>query len=152
MLVVGYNHNDEGEFVSAEQLPGRPTFFGFQFENLILNHINDLFPYLGIDKSLVLSAFPYVQTPTKRHRGCQIDLLIQTQRTLIVVEIKRCKEIGYEVVDEVSEKVMRLAYDKTLSVRTALVFDGRLSPRVEADRFFDFIIPADRLFGVNRLQ
>ena len=47
---------------------------------------------------------------------------------------------------------MRLAYDKTLSVRTALVFDGRLSPRVEADRFFDFIIPADRLFGVNRLQ
>ena len=71
---------------------------------------------------------------------------------MIVVEIKRCKEIGYEVVDEVSEKVMRLAYDKTLSVRTALVFDGRLSPRVEADRFFDFIIPADRLFGVNRLQ
>ena len=139
-------------FSSVEQLPGLQTFYGFQFENLILNHINDLFPYLGIDKSLVLSAFPYVQTPTKRHRGCQIDLLIQTQRTLIVVEIKRCKEIGYEVVDEVSEKVMRLAYDKTLSVRTALVFDGRLSPRVEADRFFDFIIPADRLFGVNRLQ
>lgn len=137
------------EFSSVEQLPGLQAFYGLQFENLILNHINDLFPYLGIDKSLVLSAFPYVQTPTNRHRGCQIDLLIQTRRTLIVVEIKRCKEIGYEVVDEVSEKVKRLAYDKVLSVRTALVFDGRLSPRVEADRFFDFVIPADRLFGVN---
>ena len=138
------------EFSSVEQLPGLQAFYGFQFENLILNHINDLFPHLGIDKSLVLSAFPYVQTPTKRHRGCQIDLLIQTQRTLIAVEIKRCKEIGYEVVDEVSEKVKRLAYDKNLSLRTALVYDGRLSPRVEADRFFDFVVPADRLFGVTR--
>lgn len=72
--------------------------------------------------------------------------LIQTQRTLIVVEIKRRLEIGYEVVEEVAEKVNRLVHDKTLSVRTALVYDGQLSPRIEADRFFDFIIPADRLF------
>ncbi len=134
------------EFASVEQLPGLQAFFGFQFENLVLNHVNDLFPLLGIDKSLVLSAFPYFQSATKRQRGCQIDLLIQTQRTLLVVEIKRKKEIGYEVVEDVSEKVERLVHGKSLSVRTALVYDGRLSPRVEADRFFDFIIPADRLF------
>ena len=133
------------EFSSVEQLPGLQAFFGFQFENLILNHVNDLFPLLGIDKSLVLSAFPYVQSATKRRRGCQIDLLIQTQRTLIVVEIKRKKEIGYEVVDDVSEKVSRLVHGKALSVRTALVYDGHLSPRVEADHFFDFIIAADKL-------
>jgi AAA+ ATPase superfamily predicted ATPase len=135
------------EFVSAEQLPGLPTFFGFQFENLILNHVNDLFPHLGLDKSLVLSASPFVQQATKRLRGCQIDLLIQTQRMLMVVEIRRGKSIGHEVVDEVSEKVSRLAHDKSLSVRTALVYDGRLSPRVEADRFFDFIVPAERLLS-----
>jgi hypothetical protein len=133
------------EFSSVEQLQGLQAFFGFQFENLILNHVNDLFPLLGIDKSLVLSAFPYVQSATKRQRGCQIDLLIQTQRTLIVVEIKRKKEIGYEVVDDVSEKVSRLVHGKALSVRTALVYDGHLSPRVEADHFFDFIIAADKL-------
>ena len=45
------------------------------------------------------------------------------------------------------EKVERLVHEKSLSVRTALVFDGRLSPRVEADRFFDFVVPADRLFA-----
>ena len=134
------------EFSSVEQLPGLQTFFGLQFENLVLNHVNDLFPLLGIDRSLVLSAFPYVQSATKRQRGCQIDLLVQTQRTLIVVEIKRRREIGHEVVDEVSEKVGRLVHDKALSVRTALVYDGRLSPRVEADRFFDFVVPAERLF------
>ena len=138
------------EFSSIEQLPGLPTFFGLQFENLILNHINDLFPHLGIDKSLVLSAFPYVQAATSRQRGCQIDLLVQTQRTLIVVEIKRGREIGHEVIDEVSEKVERLVRDKTMSVRTALVYDGHLSPRVEADRFFDFIISAERLFCFSR--
>lgn len=43
-------------------------------------------------------------------------------------------------------KVARLAHDKTLSIRTALVYDGLLSPGVEADRFFDFIIPAEKLF------
>ena len=134
------------EFSSVEQLPGLHAFYGLQFENLVLNHINDLFPLLGIEKSLVLSAFPYVQAQTKQQRGCQIDLLIQTQRTLIVVEIKRRLEIGYEVVEEVAEKVNRLVHDRSLSVRTALVYDGRLSPRIEADRFFDFIIPADRLF------
>ena len=135
------------EFASLEQLPGLQTFFGLQFENLVLNHVSDLFPFLGIDKSLVLSAFPYVQSATKRLRGCQIDLLIQTQRTLIVVEIKRRREIGREIIDEVSEKVARLAHDKSLSIRTALVYDGRLSPGVGADRFFDFIIPAEKLFG-----
>lgn len=134
------------EFSSVEQLSGLQVFYGLQFENLVLNHVSDLFPLLGLDKSLVFSAFPYVQAQTKRHRGCQIDLLIQTQRTLMVVEIKRCVEIGHEVVEEVAEKLKRLAYDRSLSVRTALVYDGRLSPRVEADRFFDFIIPADKLF------
>ena len=123
----------------------RKSGLGFQFENLVLNHVNDLFPLLGIDRSLVFSAFPYFQSATKRQRGCQIDLLIQTQRTLIVTEIKRKKEIGYEVVDDVSEKVLRLVHEKSLSVRTALVYDGHLSPRVEADRFFDFLIPADKL-------
>ena len=54
------------------------------------------------------------------------------------------------MIDEVSEKVERLVRDKTLSVRTALVYDGRLSPRVEADRFFDFIVSAERLLGLGR--
>ena len=60
--------------------------------------------------------------------------------------IKRRKEIGHEIVDEVSEKVTRLVHAKSLSVRTALVYDGHLSPSVEADRFFDFVISAERLF------
>lgn len=135
------------EFASLEQLNGWDSILGLQFENLILNHVNDLFPHIGLEQSLVLSAAPYTQNATKRNEGCQIDLLIRTERTLMVVEIKRQREIRHEVVDEVAEKIRKLRYDKKLSVRTALVYDGHLSASIPADRYFDFIVPAEVLLA-----
>ena len=137
-----------GSFVysSLEQLNGWDSILGLQFQNLILNHVTDLYPHLGLDRSLVLSAAPYTQNATKRHRGCQIDLLLQTERMLLVVEIKRQKEIGHGIIDEVDEKVKRLKYDSRKSVRTALIYDGKLSASVPAERYFDFLVPADVLF------
>ena len=132
-------------FASMEQLKGWNSQLGYQFENLIVNHVGDLFGHLGIERSLVLSAAPYVQRGTKRGEGCQIDLLVQTLRTVFVVEIKRRREIGAEVMDEVAEKVRRLKVARGTSIRTALVYDGRLSPRIEAEHGFDVVIPADRL-------
>lgn len=132
-------------FASMEQLKGWESQLGYQFENLIVNHVGDLFVHLGVDRSLVLSAAPYSQRGTKRGEGCQIDLLVQTRRTAFIVEIKRRCEIGPEVMEEVMEKVRRLKVSKGVSVRTALVYDGRLSPRIEAEHGFDVIIPADRL-------
>lgn len=132
-------------FSSLEQLNGWDSILGLQFQNMILNHVVDLFPHLGLEQSPVLSAAPYVQNETKRNRGCQIDLLIRTERMLMVVEIKRQKQIGHDIIAEVEEKVRRLRYDKRLSIRTALVYDGRLAASVPADRYFDFIVPADRL-------
>jgi len=133
------------EFSSLEQLDGWDGILGLQFQNLILNRVNDLFPHLGLEQSLVLSAAPYVQNATLRNKGCQIDLLIRTARTLFVVEIKRKKQIGHGIIEEVAEKVRRLKHDKALSVRTALVYDGELAKSVPADRYFDFIVPAGTL-------
>ena len=70
------------EFASLDQLEGWNVRLGYQFENLVLNHVRDLFPRLGLGNSLVLSAAPYAQNGTKAQKGCQIDLLIQTERTL----------------------------------------------------------------------
>ena len=78
-------------------------------------------------------------------KGCQIDLLIQTERMALVVEIKRRKRIEHEIIEEVREKVANLDVSRELSVRTALVYDGELSPSVEADRYFDFIVPLAKL-------
>ena len=133
------------QFASMEQLKGWDAQLGYQFENLILNHVGDLFAHLGIEKSLVLSAAPYAQRGTKRGEGCQIDLLIQTRRTIYAVEIKRRREIGPEVMDEMAAKVQRLKVAHGVSVRTALVYDGRLSPLIEAEHGFDALIPASVL-------
>lgn len=133
------------KYSSMEQMKGWDVQLGYQFENLVVNHVCDLFRHLGIERSLVLSAAPYVQRGTKRGEGCQIDLLIQTRRTVYVVEIKRRREIGAEIMDEVAEKVKRLKVAAGVSVRTALVYDGRLSPRIEAEHGFDVLVPANRL-------
>ena len=136
------------EFSSLEQLSGIEGMFGLQFENLVLGNLQVLFPMLGLESSLVLSAAPYHQRATADREGCQIDLMIQTQRMLMIVEIKRCREIGHEIIDEVDAKARKLKFRDGLSLRTALVYDGRLSPSVAADRYFDFLIPADRFFSM----
>lgn len=132
-------------FSSLEQLNGWDAILGLQFQNMILNHVTDLFTHLGLEQSLVFSAAPYIQNATKRNQGCQIDLLIRTERMLMIVEIKRQKQIGHGIIAEVEEKVRRLRADKRLSIRTALVYDGQLTASVPADRYFDFIVPAERL-------
>ena len=60
------------------------------------------------------------------------------------MEIKRRKFIDLSVIDEVRTKARRLPFPSRLSVRTALVYEGELDPRVEAEGYFDFIIPFAR--------
>jgi len=135
-------------FVSLGQLPGWNAIRGLQFENLVLANLPQLLPLLGFDRTLLLSAAPWRNARTARGRGCQVDLLLQAPRSTCVVEIKRKAEIGEEVADEVQAKVEALGTPRRTTVRTALVYEGRLSPRVEADGYFDFLIPAERLFDV----
>ncbi len=133
-------------FVSLDQLPDWPGIMGLQFENLIVGHKSELFPLLGLDRSLILSAAPYVRR-SKTGEGLQVDLLIQTKKSLFVIEVKRQRHIPYGIISEVERKVKRLSAPKDKSVRTALVYAGELDPRIEADHGFDFIIPAARLIG-----
>ena len=64
------------------------------------------------------------------------------------MEIKRKREIGREVIDDVVEKVRRLPRRNGISVRTALVYEGHLAPVVEADGYFDAIVPFRTLLGL----
>ena len=80
--------------------------------------------------------------------GCQIDLLIQTARTAYAVEIKRQKEIGPEIEDEVRRKIARLPLRSGMTPRPVLVYDGNLAPSVEGAGFFDAIIPARKMLGI----
>jgi len=131
--------------LSLDQLPEWDTVLGLQFENLVLNNVTPLARLLRLERTPLLAAAPYLQKPTVRKKGCQIDLLLRTKNALYVVEVRRRKSIDVTVVDEVREKVRRLPSDRSLSVRTALVYEGHLDPRVEAEGYFDFLIPFARL-------
>lgn len=136
-------------FDSLEQLPGWDGVLGLQFENLVLGALPLLVRHLHLEKTRVLSMAPFRKSSRDSERGCQIDCLIQTKRSLYVVEIKRKSEIGMEIVNEVEQKIARLPYDGKLSVRPVLVYDGHLSPSVVEENYFTSIIPATELFGVT---
>ena len=134
-------------FMSVEQLPGWNPILGLQFESLICNNLVGVLKALDLDRTLLLSAAPYRQGETKRLKGCQIDLLLQTRRAVYVIEIKRRKSIGEEIVDEVREKMARLKVRRGMSVIPVLVYEGHVSARVEADGFFARMIPAEDILG-----
>ena len=143
---------DDGryEFMSLDTLEGWNAVMGLQFENLVVNNYGSLIPHLHLTNVLLTSAAPYrkLPVPSHRQRGCQIDLLIQSRRTLYIVEIKRMSEIGRGIIEEVDAKVRCLKARPNVSVRTALVYDGHLAPIVEADGYFDAIIPFRRLLNL----
>lgn len=138
------------EFGSLDQLEGWDAVKGLAFENLVVNNARQLCPLLGIGKSTLLSVAPYRRAGSRdgRRKGIQVDLLVQTRRSWYLVEVKRQREIGREVIDEVDEKVKHLPKRNGVSVRTALVYDGNLAPIVEADGYFDAIVPFRRLLNL----
>ena len=141
---------DDGSFrfTSLNQFKEWSGIHGFAFENLVVNHYRELLPFLHLGETAVFSAAPYRKVARKKGSGLQIDLLIQTRRSLCIVEIKRKRSISKGVVDEVAQKVVRLKRPKDCSVRAALVYDGKLPPTVSADGYFDAIIPFSALLGL----
>lgn len=133
---------ERGAFANAslEQLGGWNSVLGLAFENLVVNNFRELLPKLGLERSLVKSAAPFRKGDPESGKGVQVDLLLQTARSIYLIEIKRQTEIGSEVIDEVDQKVRRIKCPKGTAVKTALVYDGCLARTVEADGYFDAII------------
>ncbi len=152
--VKGVIDRDAFAFSSLENLDGWETMMGLQFENLVMSNLRGLVGALGLGNAQILSAAPYRRAASRdgKRKGVQIDLLIQTRRSVCVVEIKRRREIGRGVIDEVAEKAESLPRRKGVSMRTALVYEGRLAPIVEADGYFDAIVPFARLLGLPMRQ
>ena len=123
------------------------TFLGLQFETLVNANLSTLMNELGLGRTLLVSAAPYSQRKTQRIKGCQVDLLIQTDAAIHVVEVKRRERIGEDVIDEVKEKVRRLKVKRGVSMFPELVYAGNISKRIEAIGYFRRIISAEDLLG-----
>lgn len=146
--------NGRYAFTSLDTLENWNTVLGLQFENLVVNNYSELIPHLHLDSVLLTSAAPYrkVPIPSRQQKGYQIDLLIQSRRTIYIIEIKRKKEIGRSVISEVDEKAKQLKRSKDVSIKTALVYAGTLAPIVEADGYFDAIVPVESLLGLANTE
>ena len=134
------------KYDSLAALKGWDTVKGFQFENLVVSNFRSLLPILGIDGASLLSAAPYRRAKEGATNGVQVDLLLQTKSTAYLIEIKRRENIGAEIAAEINQKVKAVGFHAGTSVRTALVYDGRLAPAVRTEHMLDFVIPAERLF------
>ena len=137
---------DDGSFafVSLDQFEGWNVDMGLAFENLVVNNYREILPYLHLDRVLITSASPYCRPSVQSTdgKGFQIDLLLQTRRSICIVEIRRRRHIGHDVVEDVMDKCRRIARPDDVSLKTALVYEGELAPSVEADGYFDSIVPA----------
>lgn len=133
-------------FSSLDRLPGWESVMGLQFENLVLNNIKTLCPLIGLGGRLVTSAAPFTRRGSATSPGVQIDLLVQTPKSMYVVEVKRRGQIDKTVESDVQSKVERLRPRRNVAVRTVLVYDGILAPEVEENGYFDYLIPVERLF------
>ena len=122
---------------------------GVQFENLVVNHVAELIPHLHVPMGMVRSAAPFLLKGRNRTRGVQIDLLIQTDRTAWIVEVKRRTRIGREIEKELSDKVAAFPKRRGISVRTALVYSGVLDEAVSRSGSFDAIVPFSSILGLS---
>jgi AAA+ ATPase superfamily predicted ATPase len=136
-------------FADLESLPGWNSILGLQFENLVVNNLASLCRELGLGRKLVTSAAPYARRKSAACPGLQIDLLIQTPKSVYVIEVKRCNRIETSIEKEIEKKVSLLGIGSGKSIRTALVYDGKLSPEVEENGFIDFLIPFNRLMETS---
>ena len=134
-------------FTSLKALGGWNAVKGLAFENLVLNHYPEFAARLGLSATLVKSAAPYVKRGSKLsgESGCQIDLLLQAENMMCLVEIKRQKSIGVEVIEEMEAKVSALGRKRGVTLRTALVYSGELDPGVAASGYFNAIVDVEEV-------
>ena len=56
------------------------------------------------------------------------------------------KNIGVDIAAEINQKVKSVGFHAGTSVRTVLVYDGKLASAVRTEHMLDFVIPAERFF------
>lgn len=120
---------------------------GLQFENLVLNNLSAVIKKLDIAPEMILSAAPYFQRKTARQQAVQIDLLIHTQYTVYVCEIKFCEKLGMEMIDPMIEKIHRLKIPEHLSVRPVLIYQGKLSGVLTKSNYFSHLLQFSDFLG-----
>lgn len=134
----------QGVFNTSDlvKLPGWDSIMGLQVESLLLQNRALLLESLDIKGQDIIADNPYIQKPSARKKGCQIDYLIQTNhRNLFVCEFKFNQgEIGREIITSMTEKLRNLSTPEGFAKIPVLFHMGDVSDSVYSDKFFYRII------------
>ena len=139
----------QGRFRLAglENLPAWDAILGLQFENLVLSNQARVEEQLGV-AGKVLHGGPYRQTTTRRRRGCQVDLLLETEYSLYVCEVKLRKSVGREAIEDVTRKLdcIEIPREKRhLNIFPVLIHAGNVAPAIRDSDFFSSRIDFSQL-------
>ncbi|OGT67678.1 MAG: hypothetical protein A3J38_09520 [Gammaproteobacteria bacterium RIFCSPHIGHO2_12_FULL_45_9] len=131
-------HNDQFTTHALSALPGWPTVIALQIENIILTNRKLIHAKLGIYPDEIICSGPFFQRKTNRQSGCQIDYLVQTKfGTLYLCEIKFSRQvIRASVIEEVRDKITRLALPRHISIKPVLIYMGDLHDEIVDAHFF----------------
>lgn len=135
-IELGYYESSLGQMAEFDSM------MGLQVESLLLSNRAELLAALSIKPIDCVFDNPYRQTQTVRHRGCQIDYLVQTKtRNLFLCEFKFKRSVlGSEVIDEMMEKSDRLSIPRGYAMVPVLFHLGEVSPSVYEKKYFYRII------------
>jgi predicted AAA+ superfamily ATPase len=132
--------------IVLRQLAGWEAIRGLQFESLV---VQNLIPHvtgrMGLAGVLIERMGPYFQGGTARHKAVQIDVLVQTADALYLCETKFRRQIEASAVDEVRDKVRRLAAPPNMTVRKVLLYSGERARALKESLYFDRQICVDDL-------
>ncbi len=134
--------NNAYQNLSLVNLPGWDGMLGIQLESLLLKNRPLLLKSLGLNPADIVADNPYIQHPTTRNRGCQVDYLIQTHmNNLFVSEFKfKRREIGSEILGEMKDKLDRLVIPHGFGLCPVLFHLSGVTDSVQEKRFFYRII------------
>ena len=123
------------------ELPkGFDSIMGLQMESLLIQNRELILKSLNIQHPIMDN--PYIQRPTVKKTGCQVDYLIQAPtNNLYLCEFKfRQTSIGRETIEEVQEKIKRLIIPRGTAIVPVLFYMGELRESILTSNFFYKII------------
>lgn len=128
--------------LSPSSFKGWLAIMGLQIENLILSNRDLIKSALKLNPNEIVCDNPFFQRQNAKQRGCQIDYLIQTNTSILYVcEIKySINPIGTSVIDEIKEKIRRMAIPKYFSYRSVLIHVNGVSDALIDEQYFSHII------------
>ena len=110
-----------------------------------------LWKQCGLTPGEIVQDGPFIQTPTTRRQGCQVDYLVQTVHgPIFLCEIKFQRgPVRPRVIEDVQARLQKLVKPRHTSIFPVLIHVGGVSPTVIEAGFFTQVIDFREALGVR---